>query len=182
MKKLILASSLSVVLAACGGGGGGGSSDSSTQPETNTSTTPVDTNVALKTNSASATASYNADSAENIIDGDEATTWISDPDSPLVIELAEIEKINKLEVSMVPSGGLIIGSNPDITIEFSTDGETYSHSQATYAFSGVPCSSSTTSSSSISCEMPEYEVKFIRLTTKNGKSLEFKELNANAMK
>lgn len=176
MKKPFLVVFLPLfLLAACDSSSSDGSSNHSL----------AEVNVASIHNGGTALAVYHADTAENIIDEDDETTWISDPDSPIVIEFERAEKIVSFALYRTNSGASV-GSNPDIVIEFSKNGTDYVPSNATYAFGNpdaIPCISSTTGPEVIKCQLQDpYTMKFVRITTKNGKSYEFKEFEAIALK
>jgi hypothetical protein len=166
MKQVVFATAVSLGLISCGGGSG------SSDPVA----TPTDVNVSASANGAMATASFNSATALSIIDGDVSTTWISDPDSPLVIDFSAVNNVKKItihKVSAVTSGG----SNPDILVELSEDGSLYQTSDITMIIGGdLSCNSSTFSAELLECEMDEFAARYLRLTSQNGKSFEFEEV------
>lgn len=168
MKQAVLATAIAFGLISCGGGDDGGGGDPAP--------TPTDVNVSTSTNGATATASFNSSAASNIIDGDYSTTWISNPDSSIVIDFSAVNNVKKItihKVSAVTTGG----SNPDILIELSEDGSSYQTSDITMILGGdLSCNSSTFSAELLECEMDEFAARYLKITSKNGKSFEFKEV------
>ncbi len=165
---------ISLVLSACGGGGG-----SDSENDGSGSGTKTDVNVAASNNGGVATAAYNSDSAVNFIDEDATTTWISDPDSSIVVDFGSVEKVKKITITKVNSA-TSAGSNPDVLVELSIDGNDYQSSNITTFSGGIECSSTVIGGESLVCEMDEYDAQFIRVTSKNGKSFEFKEIEVIA--
>lgn len=168
MKQVILATAVVLGLISCGGGGGGSGSDSSS--------TLTDVNVSASANGATATASFNSGTASNIIDGDNLTTWISDPDSPIVIDFSAVNNIKKITIRKV-SAATTGGTNPDILVELSEDGSSYQTSNITMIVGGdLSCNSSTLSAELLDCDMDEFAARYLRITSQNGKSFEFEEV------
>lgn len=175
MKKhfLIATVASSLLLTACGGGGGGGSNNDNTPRET----TPTDINVAASANGATATATYNSATAANLIDQNADTTWISDDGTSITVDFGGVKAINKITLSKV-AASTTLGSNPDILVELSTDNATYERSGITSPFvsGAIACTNQNSGAEQHTCEMPTHNARFIRITSQNGKSFEFKEL------
>lgn len=177
MKQLLSITALAVLVSACGGGSGGGSNDpiGGNAPK-------EDTNIAAASEGASATSAFNSDTATNIIDEKEDTTWISTPDTPIVIEFDSAENIKKISIKQAESS-VSVGTNPDVLVELSTDGKTYKTSSITVISGGdIPCNTTTINPTLLECSMDEYEAKYLKITTKNGKSFEFQEVEVIASK
>lgn len=172
-KKLALAAlASSLLLTACGGGGGGG--NDAPRADNNSG---AEVNVAATANGARASASDNAATAANLIDGSLDTTWISEPDSPIVVDFGAVKAIKKITLNKV-AASVMIGSAPDILVELSENGVNYERSAMTTVSGGVPCTNTSVNAgaTAITCEMAERNVRYIRVTTQNGKSFELQEL------
>lgn len=181
MNKQFVASVVGIssllLLTACGGGGGGG--NGTPHEATPPTTSPATVNVAASSAGARASATYNSGSAGNLIDGNTATSWISDPDSPIRVDFAGPRNISSFTLSRIASSATL-GSNSDILIELSADGTSFSRSNVTMG-GGIPCYSSTFNSTTIKCTMtPAQSVRAVRITTRNGKSFELTEFEAIA--
>jgi len=172
VKKLLSIGLLPLLLlTACGGGSS--SSDSSSKS---------DVNVAAYSNGATALATYNEATAGNLIDEDDTTTWISDPESPIIVTFGRVEKLKSFELRRV-SAPALLGTNPDILIELSQDNLTYEKSNASVMTGGVVCYSAGSNTTSMSCKFDgTYSAKYVRITSLNGKSFEFTEFEAVAYK
>ena len=179
MKKQFVAGISSLLLlSACGGGGSSSGGNGDDNPR---ASTPTDVNVAASANGATASATYNAASAANLVDGDLNTTWISDPDSPILITFGAMENINKIKLTRVAAAASL-GSNADILVELSENGVTYAASNLSVITGGIACTSMTTNSQVMECEMTERATRYVRITTQNGKSFELAEFEAVARK
>lgn len=170
-----------MVLAIAGCGDSSDSSSSSNSSDGTTTKTQV--NVASQSKKATTQSAYDNANTVNLIDGDTATTWTSNPGDPVVITFEGLESINKIEVNRVSSSASA-GTNPDILIELSTDNTTYKTSDATKFGTGdIPCSSSSLTATTISCTLSEqYTAKYMRITSQNGKAFEFQEVKAYSLK
>lgn len=167
---LALAAALtSLLLTACGGGGGGGGNDNSRAFST------PEVNVAAASNGAKATATYNNATAKNLIDGDVATTWISDDGSTITVDFGTTRSITKIVLRKVDSS-VTLGSNPDILVELSENGSTWTASNMSVYSGGIPCTSINSGRTVSTCEMAARNARAIRVTTQNGKSFELQEL------
>lgn len=162
------------LLAACGGGGGGNDD----VPRANN---PTEVNVAAQAKGASAIALYNAATAANLIDGNPGTSWISDPDSPIIITFSAVENIRKFKLTRTAAAASL-GSNPDILIELSANGVDYAASNVSVITGGIACSSMTANVQVMECSMSELATRYVRITTLNGKSYELGEFEAIAVK
>lgn len=172
MKKVALVITVALGLISCGSGSG---SDSGIPDVIQTPLTS-DVNVAASINGATVTTTFNSNTSSNINDGDDTTTWISDPDVSLVIDFSSVNEVKKITIRKV-SSATAGGSNPDILVELSEDGVTYKSSDITTITGGdLSCNSSGFSSELLVCEMNVFSARFLRLTSKNGKSFEFKEV------
>ena len=81
------------------------------------------------------------------------------------------------------SASASLGTSPDILIELSDDGTTYENSQVSVIVGGVSCTSMTSNATTMTCEMSGgRDVSHIRITSNNGKSFKFTELEAIAEK
>ena len=170
MNKVALAITVALGLISCGSGSDSGIPDVIQTPMTS------DVNVAASINGATVTTTFNSNTSSNINDGDDTTTWISDPDVSLVIDFSSVNKVKKITIRKV-SSATAGGSNPDILVELSEDGITYKSSDITTITGGdLSCNSNAFSSELLVCEMNAFSARFLRLTSKNGKSFEFKEV------
>lgn len=176
MKKILSVAVMAVLMSACGGSGGSsGSSIGGNTPK-------EDTNIAAASEGASASSTFNSSTVTNAIDEDEATTWVSDPDKPLIIEFSSAENVKKISIKKV-AASVTAGTTPDVLVELSTDGKTYKTSNMTLIVGGdIPCNSTTINATLLECSMDEYEAKYLRITTQNGKSFEFQEVEVIAYK
>lgn len=177
MKKSILSSVIasSILLAACGGGGGGDSDG----PGANVQ---ADVNVAALINGATAVSDYNSMYADNLIDGDPGTSWISDPGVAIRINFSEVKNISSFTLSYT-SAAVSFGTNPDILVELSTDGNNFSASSISYVTSGIACVNSTRGGQAMSCDLSApHATRAVRITSQNGKSFQFTEFEAIARK
>ncbi len=167
MRQILLAPVLiaTALITGCGGGG-------SDQPKVNTKT---DMNVAASANGATASATYNSADAANLIDEDDSTAWVSDSDRAIVVDFGAVRSIESFELRKA-AASVIAGSNPDVLIELSENGSSYSSSRATLTSGVVPCNSTTIGSEIISCQMDRRNVRYMRITSRNGKAFEFREL------
>ncbi len=169
MKQVVIVVVIALGLISC-------SSDSVPGPgSTNTGSTS-DVNVSSSANGATVTASFNSSTAPNIIDGDDSTTWISDPDSPIVIDFSAVNNVKKITIYKV-SSAIAGGSNPDLLVELSENNISYQTSNITIITGGdLSCNSSALTAELLDCEMDEFAARYLRITSKNGKSFEFKEV------
>lgn len=173
MKKAALVLTLAFGLISCSGDDTGGDTPADIK---------ADVNVAASVNGGTVTTVFNPSTAVNIIDGDNATSWISDPDVSLVIDFSSVNNVKKITIRKVFSL-FTSGTNPDILVELSEDDITYKTSNITMIAGGdLGCNSSTTNSELLVCEMNEFPARFLRLTSKNGKSFEFNEVEVIAYK
>ena len=170
--KYRLASIVSAIaLASCG-------SDSGTTGSPPAPTVASNINVAASSVGATATATFNAASAGNLIDENIATSWISSPGSPILIDFGSVIDIDSLEINKVNSL-LSTSSPPDILVELSADDVTYESSGITLSSGAdIPCISQTFGGSVIDCSFTPYSARYIRITTQNGKSFEFQDIEA----
>lgn len=194
--RMCVAAAFCLSLVGCGGGSSG-SSDAG--GDGYVARTWVELDVASQAHGAVAVASYNADTAGNLIDDNDDTTWISDPYSPIVVDLGAIEELVRFELRFVTNmGATKLGSNPDLILELSADGSNYLASEVTFFGKGqdkAQCTSFATAREYIRCniparirnpvtnefvENPYWKVRFIRITTTNGNSFEFTELDVIA--
>lgn len=169
-KQLALtALATSILLTACGGGGGGGGS------EAPRATTSPEINVAAASNGALATANYNNATAHQLIDGDIATSWISDDGSTITVQFGITRSITKIVLRKV-AASTTVGSHPDILVELSENGSTWTASNMSVINGGIHCDSYTNGGEVSSCTMAARNARAIRVTSQNGKSFEFQEL------
>ena len=162
--KVLTFSSI-VLLTACGGGGSDDNKDS------NKPFTP--TNAAAASNGATITPT----TASNLIDGDVPTSWTSN-DSPVVISFGAVKKIGSIKLTRINSSATL-GTSPDILVELSDNGTTYTKSKMSLMFSGADCYSTTSNATSMSCTMkPARNISHIRISTPNSKFYDFLELEA----
>lgn len=173
-KKILLGLSSCLILAACGGGGGGSNSSDAFNSVS-------DVNVARSSNGGTASSAYNPGTASNLIDGNAATTWISDPDEPIVVTFGAVENIKKIKLTRVAASATL-GTNPDILIELSADGVAYTKSNVSVISGGIACTSQTTNNQVMECNMAERPTRYVRITTQNGLSFELAEFEAIARK
>lgn len=149
------------------------------------SPTKVEVNVAASINGAAATSDYKPDDAKNLIDGDETTWWASHPEEPIVVEFEEVEDVVSLQLTRTAASAQM-GTDPDILIELSEDGAAYTNVNFFSALGGgggVACNSATMNATTLSCTLSEARAtQFVRITSYNGKSFEFIELEVIAMK
>ncbi|MCA6059855.1 discoidin domain-containing protein [Thalassolituus sp. ST750PaO-4] len=167
--SLIAASVL--FLSACGGS----SSDSSIPG------LKADTNVALLSRGASASSSHNSSNANNLIDGNINTSWTSASGQKIVVDFGSVEKIKSIKL-IRQAGAVITGSNPDILIELSANGSSYTASNLSVVTGGIPCTSRSMNETTMSCTMAERDTRYIRITSQNGNAHDFFELEALATK
>ncbi len=164
---------LSLGMTACGGSSGDDNNEDGANLQ--------EVNVATSANGATARSAFNSASAANLIDEDLSTTWISEPDTPIVVEFSEAERIIKIELDFV-SADVSYGTGPDIFVEISLDGINYDASGVTALLADIPCTESNFANDSARCTMEARKIKFIQITSKVGKSFEFKELRVFANK
>ena len=169
---LSLIAALAFVLSACGGS----SSDSSSIPGLKS-----DTNVALLSRGASASSSHNSSDAKNLIDGNSNTSWTSASGQKIVVDFGSVEKIKSIKLTRQATSAAI-GSNPDILIELSANGSSYTASNLSVFSGGIACTSQTITTTTMSCTMAERDTRYIRITSQNGKAYDFIELEALATK
>ncbi|UXD87271.1 discoidin domain-containing protein [Thalassolituus hydrocarboniclasticus] len=153
------------VLSACGG-----SSNESSIPGLKS-----DTNVALLSRGASASSSHNSNDANNLIDGNSNTSWTSEPDTPIIISLKKEEAIKSIKLTRLAESAST-GDNPDILIELSINSVFIPINKNNNT---VSCSNTQTL---ITCNMDPRQTNAIRITSKNGRSYLFFELEAFATK
>jgi hypothetical protein len=161
--SLIAASVL--FLSACGG-----SSSDSAIPGLK-----ADTNVALLSRGASASSSHNSNDAKKLIDGNINTSWTSEPDTPIIISLKKEEAIKSIKLTRLAESAST-GDNPDILIELSINSVFIPINKNNNT---VTCSNTQTL---ITCNMDPRQTNAIRITSKNGRSYLFFELEAFATK
>lgn len=168
-RNVLISSIFILNLFACSGSGSEGESADKSENKT-----PI--NVAASVNGAVATSNFNAETAKNLIDEDEDTTWISDPEEPILVEFDSIKTVTTITIKKVDSIASI-GSNPDILVELSKDGIIFQPSAVSNILSPVnKCTHFTSNSEQLFCKMIPLELRFIRITSQNGMSYEFKEL------
>ena len=154
------------LLSACGGS----SSDSSIPG------LKADTNIALLSRGASASSSHNSSNANNLIDGNNNnTSWTSEPDTPIIISLKKEEAIKSIKLTRLAESAST-GDNPDILIELSINSVFIPINKNNNT---VTCSNTQTL---ITCNMDPRQTNAIRITSKNGRSYLFFELEAFATK
>lgn len=158
----------SILLTACGGGGGGGG-------EAPRATTSPEINVAAASNGALATANYNNTTARQLIDGDIATSWISDDGSTITVQFGITRSITRITLRKVDSS-VTVGTHPDILVELSENGSTWTASDMSVYSGGIPCTRISSGRTVITCDMAARNARAIRVTSQNGKSFEFQEL------
>jgi hypothetical protein len=149
------------LLSACGG-----SSSDSAIPGLK-----ADTNVALLSRGASASSSH----AKKLIDGNINTSWTSEPDTPIIISLKKEEAIKSIKLTRLAESAST-GDNPDILIELSINSVFIPINKNNNT---VTCSNTQTL---ITCNMDPRQTNAIRITSKNGRSYLFFELEAFATK
>jgi len=153
------------LLSACGG-----SSSDSAIPGLK-----ADTNVALLSRGASASSSHNSSDAKKLIDGNINTSWTSEPDTPIIISLKKEEAIKSIKLTRLAESAST-GDNPDILIELSINSVFIPINKNNNT---VTCSNTQTL---ITCNMDPRQTNAIRITSKNGRSYLFFELEAFATK
>ncbi len=153
------------LLSACGG-----SSSDSAIPGLK-----ADTNVALLSRGASASSSHNSNDAKKLIDGNINTSWTSEPDTPIIISLKKEEAIKSIKLTRLAESAST-GDNPDILIELSINSVFIPINKNNNT---VTCSNTQTL---ITCNMDPRQTNAIRITSKNGRSYLFFELEALATK
>ena len=142
-----------------------------------------DVNVAAAKNAATTETDHLPEDAVKLIDEDGTTYWQSDVDKPIVVKLSQVERVKSFTLSRINEGSATVGTNPDILVELSSDGSTYEQSGVSVIIGGVPCSSNTLNATTMKCDMADgYDLKSIRVTSKNGKAFKFTELEAIAEK
>src|SRR5690606_17624233 len=99
-RNVLISSIFILNLFACSGSGGEGEDADKSENKT-----PI--NVAASVNGAVATSSFNAETAKNLIDEDEDTTWISDPEIPILVEFDSIKTISNITIKKVDSIAII---------------------------------------------------------------------------
>ncbi|WP_146171207.1 hypothetical protein [Saccharospirillum sp. MSK14-1] len=143
----------------------------------------TDVNVAAN---ATVTTSFNPDDANNLVDEDTATSLVSAPGTPIIVDLGQVETIKSFTLSRVSSSanfGTLSATTPEILVELSSDGIAYEASNISVIVGDVDCINSTRGQTTMKCEMANgYDVSHIRITTRNGKSYQFTELEAIAEK
>ncbi|WP_286719097.1 discoidin domain-containing protein [Thalassolituus sp. UBA2009] len=159
------------LLSACGG-----SSSESSIPGLKS-----DTNVALLSRGASASSSHNSSDAKNLIDGNNNTSWTSASGQKIVVDFGSVEKIKSIKLTR-QAASAAIGSSPDILIELSANGSSYTASNLSVFSGGIACTSQTVTTTTMSCTMAERDTRYIRITSQNGKAYDFIELEALATK
>lgn len=144
-----------------------------------------DVNIALLSNGASAMATVNNSDANNSIDDNNATSWGSISGSSLIVKFSEVNTIKSFAIKKSDGQGVSAGSNPDILVELSKDGETYETSQVTtFGISGtIGCMNTSLSASNISCDLTStFEAQYIKITTQNGESYAYDEIEVISYK
>ncbi len=159
------------LLSACGG-----SSSDSAIPGLK-----ADTNVALLSRGASASSSHNSSDAKKLIDGNSNTSWTSASGQKIVVDFGSVEKIKSIKLTR-QAASAAIGSSPDILIELSANGSSYTASNLSVFSGGITCTSQTVTTTTMSCTMAERDTRYIRITSQNGKAYDFIELEALATK
>lgn len=164
--KNILTSSLFIAtfaLTACGGGGSSsGSNDSS---KNNKNETKI--NVAATANGATITP---AEAVTLIDESSESTSWTATHDQPIIIDFGSIKNVESFELKRAPASATV-GTNPDIKIELSTNGSSYTVSNVSSLSGGAPCSTMKANPTSMFCEMtPATKVRYVRITIAEDKS------------
>ncbi len=157
MKLISILLTLSL-LTACGGGG----SDHSTTSNTITG------NLALPSNGAKVTASYDENSAASVTDGDSTTSlyWAGNiADDAVTVNFTSLAEVTELSIYLNDLS--LDTSDPNKYIEISKDGEAWS---ATAQFSGgEPCSSFSLGEGKINCKFsPVQEIQYVRVRVANG--------------
>lgn len=143
----------------------------------------TDVNVAAN---ATVTTSFNPGDAGNLVDEDAATSLVSSPEIPIVVDFGQVETIKSFTLSRISSSaffGTMSSTIPEILVELSSDGIAYEASNISVIVGGVDCFKSTRGQTTMKCEMRDgYDVSHIRITTRNGRSYQFTELEAIAEK
>lgn len=173
MKKRLTFTVVSAfLLSACGGGSG--SSD-------DIPALKADVNVASASQGASASSKHNSTDANNLIDGNSNTSWTSESGKAITVDFGRIETIKEITLTR-QAARATFGSNPDILVELSTNGSSYSASNISTVFGGIACTSQTMNNTSMNCKMTGHETRYIRITSQNSKAYDFFELEVIANK
>lgn len=159
-----------VMLSACGGSG-----------EFVGQETDQELNVAASANGGSASAFHNSGTAGNLIDGNTGTSWTSDSEEAIVVRFSSTASIRSITLTRLAAAASL-GTDPDILVELSTDGDNYSRSNMSVISGGIPCTALTSSTTTMSCTMSGYDARYVRITTADGKAFSFTELEVIAVR
>ncbi|MEH6346330.1 MAG: discoidin domain-containing protein [Bermanella sp.] len=156
--KLISISIMLGLLTACGGGGSGHSTSSNT----------ITGNLALPTNGAEVSATYDENSAAFTTDGDNTTSlyWAGNiADDAVTVNLSSIAEVT--ELSIYTNDSSFNTSNPSKYIEISIDGETWNTTGV--ASVDVNCSEFSVGDGKVLCKFNEaQEIQYVRVRVMNG--------------
>ena len=157
--KLISISLIFGLLTACGGGGSAH----------NTSSNSITGNLALPTNGAEVSATYDEDSAAFTTDGDNTTSlyWAGNiADDAVTVNLSSVADVT--EISIYTNDLSFNLTNPNKYIEISKDGEAWS-ATAPVSNSGVSCMDSSFGDGKIYCKFSQVqEIQYVRVRVMNG--------------
>ena len=154
-----------LLLTACGGGGGGGGGvvgnggNGGDSPQT-------DSNVALASAGASASATYDNGNAGLVNDGDNSTSnfWAGNiTGDSVTIDFGSVKDITSITV--YTNSTTFNSTNPDKRIEISEDGNTWSLT-AQLTGGDLGCASASMASGRIECTLADRtDARYIRFTT-----------------
>lgn len=160
-----------LLISACGGSSDLGSN-------TPTGDKVANTNVASQFQGGVALSDANSQNTPNAIDEQNTTFWMSESGVPLVIKFEVVERIQTITLRK-NAATVNRGSNPDIVVELSLDGLAWKKSAITNAAAAdVPCTATSASSTHIECNMNAYSAQYLRITSQNGRTYEFAEIEA----
>ena len=156
--KLISISLILGLLTACGGGGSAH----------NTSSNSITGNLALPTNGAEVSATYDEDSAAFTTDGDNTTSlyWAGNiADDAVTVNLSSVADVTEISIY---TNDLSLSSNPNKYIEVSKDGEAWSATAQLFD-SVIPCTELALADGKIYCKFSQVqEIQYVRVRVMNG--------------
>jgi len=156
--KLISISLILGLLTACGGGGSGHS----------TSSNSITGNLALPTNGAEVSATYDEDSAAFTTDGDNTTSlyWAGNiADDAVTVNFGSVAEVT--EISIYTNDLSFDSTNPNKYIEISIDAETWNTTGLTSV--DVTCSEFSIGDGKVFCKFKEMqEIQYVRVRVMNG--------------
>ncbi len=163
--KLGLSALLVTLLTACGGGGGGGSTPSNSTPGGGVTPPQNDVNVALASQGATATATYDNGNADLVNDGDTtvANFWAGNISGDYVtVDFGSSKNVASITVYTNDTG--FSSNNPNKVIEVSNNGTTWL-TTADLTGGDLRCSSLSMGNGRIACTFENRtDLRYVRFT------------------